>query len=153
MIPMAEFGDYDYCDRNYGCGPTARRPETARQMGNVRIGDGFKYRGRGYVQMTWHNNYLHAGAICGVDLVGNPDLALDYDIAAKVMFAGMTDAKIIFEDFSDDKNFSFTGRSLEDYFHGQTEDWYNARRIINGLSGAQQIADDAQEFYDALEYA
>lgn len=153
MMPISERGGYDYCERMYGCGPTARRPDTARRMGNVRIGDGYKYRGRGYVQMTWHDNYMHAGAICGVDLVGNPDLAMQPDIAAKVMFAGMTDAKIIFEDFSDDKNFSFTGRSLEDYFHGATADWYNARRIINGTSGAQAVADDAREFFAALSYA
>lgn len=151
MQPIAERGGYDYCERNYG--PNGRRPDTARKMGNVHAGDGYKYRGRGDVQMTWHNNYKHAGDIIGVDLVGNPDLAMQPDIAAKIMFAGMTDVNIVFENFHDDQNFSFTGRSLEDYFNETTEDWYNARRIINGTDHAQMIADTAQDFNDNLEYS
>lgn len=150
MLPISERGGYDYCERNYG--PNGRRPETARRMGNVHPGDGYKYRGRGYEQMTWHNNYLNASQITGVDLVNNPDLAMQPDIAALIMFAGMTDAKIIFEDKHDDKNFSFTGRTLEDYFNDDTEDWYNARRIINGTDHAQMIAETAQDFFAALAY-
>ncbi len=151
MQPISELGGYDYCERMYG--PFGRRPNTARQMGNTHMGDGYKYRGRGYVQMTWHNNYLHAGAIIGVDLVGNPDLAMQPDIAAKVMFAGMTDAKIIFDDFSDDQNFTFTGRSLEDCFSDRVDDPYNARRIINGTDHASLIADTHGDFLAALSYA
>jgi len=151
MLPIAEFGGYDYCERMYG--PGGPRGDTARKMGNIHVGDGFKYRGRGYVQMTWQLNYLHASHIVGVDLVANPDLAMDKDIAAKVMFAGMTDAKIIFEDFSDDQNFTFTGKSLEDYFHGDTADWVGARRIINGTDHALVIAQTAWDFHAALEYA
>lgn len=150
MQPIAEIGGYDYCERMYG--PNGRRPDTARAMGNIHPGDGFKYRGRGYVQCTWHNNYLHAGAICGVDLVSNPDLAMQAPIAAKIMFAGMTDEKIIFENFSDDQNFSFTGRVLEDYFNDTTEDWINARRIINGTDHAAMIAETAKDFFAALAY-
>lgn len=150
MLPIAEKGGYDYCERNYG--PNGRRPETARRMGNIHPGDGYKYRGRGYPQMTWHDNYLHASQITGEDLVNHPDLALRPDIAAKVMFAGMTDARVVFEDFSDDKNFSFTGRSLEDYFNDDVEDPYNARRIINGLDHAQAIADTYEDFRQALSY-
>jgi putative chitinase len=150
MQPIAERGGYDYCERNYG--PNGRRPDTARRMGNVHAGDGYKYRGRGDVQMTWHNNYERASEITGVDLVNNPDLAMMPDIAAQIMFAGMTDARVIFEDFNDDKNFSFTGRTLEDYFNDNTEDWYNARRIINGTDHAQMIAETAQDFFAALAY-
>lgn len=150
MQPIAELGGYDYCERMYG--PLGRRPDTAKQMGNIHPGDGFKYRGRGYVQMTWHNNYANAGAICGVDLVADPDLALQPAIAAKIMFAGMTNEKIIFENFSDDKNFSFTGRVLENYFNDTTEDWINARRIINGTDHAVMIADTAADFFAALAY-
>jgi putative chitinase len=150
MLPIGERGGYDYCERMYG--PDGRRPETARKMGNIHIGDGFKYRGRGYVQMTWCINYRHAGEITGVNLVGNPDLAMRPDIAAKVMFAGMTDARVIFQDFSDDRNFTFTGRSLEDYFNDDVEDPYNARRIINGTDHAQVIADTYEDFLPALAY-
>jgi hypothetical protein len=150
MQPIKEYGGYDYFERMYG--PNGRRPDTARRMGNVNPGDGAKYCGRGFVQNTWHNNYKRAGELTGVDLVNNPDLAMQPDIAAKIMFAGMTDAKIIFEDFSDDQNFSFTGKTLEDYFNDTTEDWYNARRIINGTQAAAMIAETAKDFYAALDY-
>jgi len=152
MQPIKEYGGYEYFERMYGCGPTARNPQRARRMGNIRIGDGAKYCGRGYIQNTWHDNYKRGGEVVGEDLVNNPDLAMDKDIAAKLMFAGMTDAKIIFQDFSDDKNFTFTGKSLEDYFNDTTEDPYNARRIVNGLDHAQMIADDYEDFKDTLVY-
>lgn len=150
MIPISELGGYDYCERMYG--PNGRRPATARAMGNIHPGDGYKYRGRGYVQITWHNNYLRAGRLIGVNLAANPDLALQFPIAAKIMFAGMTDAEIIFDDFEDDQNFSFTGRTLEDYFNETTDDPYNARRIINGTQAAAMIAETHRDFLGALAY-
>lgn len=150
MQPIKEFGGYEYFERNYG--PNGRRPETARRMGNTNTGDGAKYCGRGFVQLTWKINYHNAGLLIGVDLVANPDLAMDCENAAKIMFAGMTEASIIFEDFTDTTGFSFTGKTLEDYFNGSTEDWINARRIINGTDHAYMIAEDAKDFHSALEY-
>lgn len=150
MKPISEYGGYNYCERMYG--PFGKRPATARRMGNVNRGDGYKYRGRGYVQITWANNYRRAGRLIGVDLYSNPDLALRPDIAAKIMFAGMTDAEIIFDDFQDDQNFSFTGRTLEDYFNDRTDDPYNARRIINALDKAALIAETHRDFLGALAY-
>jgi len=148
MQPIKEYGGYEYFERMYG--PEGRRPDTARAMGNVNPGDGAKYCGRGFVQLTWQINYKHAARITGADLVNNPDLAMEPKIAAEVMFAGMTDARIIFEDFSDTENFTFTGKSLEDYFSDTTEDWINARRIINGTQAAMTIAQTARDFNDAL---
>jgi putative chitinase len=148
MQPIKEYGSYDYFENMYG--PNGRRPEVARSMGNVNPGDGAKFCGRGYVQNTWANNYKRGGKLVGVDLYNNPDLAMRPDIAAKLMFAGMTDREMIFEDFSDDQNFSFTGKSLEDYFNDTTEDWYNARRIINGTQAAALIAETAENFFAAL---
>jgi putative chitinase len=150
MQPIPERGSIAYFTSMYDI--QGRRPDTARRMGNIHPGDGAKFRGRGYVQITWHDNYLHGGQIVGEDLVNNPDLALRKDIAAKLMFAGMTDEKIIFEDFSDTKNFTFTGKSLEDYFNDTTEDWINARRIINGTDHAVMIAETSKKFYEHLDY-
>jgi putative chitinase len=150
MLPIKEYGTYDYFERMYG--PNGKRPAVARQMGNTRPGDGALFCGRGYAQMTWANNYKRAGKLVGVDLYRNPDLAMQPDIAAKILFAGMTDAEIIFEDFHDDQNFSFTGRTLEDYFNDMREDWYNARRIINGTDHAVMIAETAKDFFAALAY-
>ena len=52
--------------------------------GSVSSGDGYKYRGRGFNQLTGINNYKKYGDRVGEDLVGNPDKANDRDIAAKI---------------------------------------------------------------------
>jgi len=99
--------------------------------------DGKVYYGRGYVQLTWRSNYEAMSKVVGEDLVADPDLALQPDIAAKVMFYGM-------------EHGSFTGKKLADYFDGAKSDWLHARRIINGMDRAAQIALYAREFYQAL---
>lgn len=43
--------------------------------------------GRGYVQLTWESNYRLYGALLGVDLVSEPDLALAPAVAADVLAA------------------------------------------------------------------
>jgi len=54
------------------------------RMGNGPNG-GALYKGRGFIQLTGYNNYRDIGAAIGVDLVNNPDLALDPAIAAKIL--------------------------------------------------------------------
>jgi hypothetical protein len=53
-------------------------------MGNTEEGDGYKYRGRGYIQLTGKNAYRDYSKVAGIDLVKNPDALLQPDIAAKV---------------------------------------------------------------------
>jgi predicted chitinase len=54
------------------------------RMGNKQEGDGFKYRGRGFIQLTGRDNYAKAGKDIGIDLLGNPDLASQPETAAKI---------------------------------------------------------------------
>ena len=61
--------------------------EGREDLGNTEPGDGVKYKGRGYIQLTGRANYEHYGNKLGVDLVGDPDLAKKPDIAAKVAVA------------------------------------------------------------------
>jgi putative chitinase len=55
--------------------------------GNEASGDGWRYRGSGYKQLTGRSNYRAIGQIVGIDLESNPDQARDPVAAAKVAFA------------------------------------------------------------------
>jgi predicted chitinase len=56
----------------------------ARNLGNTEPGDGWRYHGRGYVQLTGRDNYERIGQALGIDLVNKPDLAADREIAARI---------------------------------------------------------------------
>lgn len=53
-------------------------------LGNVIAGDGRRYKGRGFIQITGRANYRAYGDALGIDLISNPDLALDPGVAAQV---------------------------------------------------------------------
>lgn len=103
------------------------------------------YYGRGHVQLTWAENYKRMGNLLGIPLYKNPDLALDFDISAKILVEGMMRGK--------SNKGDFTGKSLEQYFHATFDDPIGARRIINGTDKAQLIAQYHHNFMDALEAA
>lgn len=139
MQPIKEYGGPSYLTRMYD--PNGQRPALAKANGNTSPGDGVKYCGRGYVQLTWRNNYRRAGDKIGYPLEGNPDLALRPDIAAIIMRRGMEEGW-------------FTGKAF-DHFLPKTgkadrSAFVNARRIINGADKAGMIADYALRFQDAL---
>jgi len=96
------------------------------------------YYGRGFVQLTWIQNYQKAKDELGVDFVQHPERALELKNAADIMIRGMTGGW-------------FTGRKLADYFADGKTDWINARRIINGTDKARTIAAYAQKFLAAIE--
>ena len=56
----------------------------ANRMGNrdEKSGDGYRFRGSGWLQLTGHDNFYHAGKACGVDFVMNPDLVRQPKYAA-----------------------------------------------------------------------
>lgn len=102
------------------------------------------YYGRGYVQITWYDNYDRFNTILklkgykNIDLINKPEQACTHDIAKHIAIIGMQKGK-------------FTGRRLDDYFDSSKSDWYNARRIINGIDKAVIIKDIAIEFYNELK--
>jgi hypothetical protein len=105
---------------------------------NVR---GLSYLGRGLPQLTHETNYQRMGDLLAVDLVGNPDLALDPLIASKIMFEGMIRGV-------------FTGHKLADYFSDPAHpDPKGARRIINGQERADLVAGYAWQFEQDLRAA
>jgi putative chitinase len=89
---------------------------------------GQTYYGRGYVQLTWRDNYAYATKQLGLkgdaDLEWHAEMALEPQIAADIMFRGMFEGW-----FRSDSN----GRqTLGRYFNDSIEDAYGAREIING---------------------
>jgi hypothetical protein len=128
MQPITEYGPRKYFDKY--------EPNTAigRRLGNARPGDGYLFRGRGYVQITGRANYLRASQKLGVDLIINPDAALNPEVAARILVKGCSDGW-------------FTGKKLSDY-----SDYVNMRRVVNGTDRAEQIAGYAREFEKALRF-
>ena len=61
--------------------------EGSKILGNTQPGDGKRYKGRGYIQLTGRWNYGHYGKMVGVDLIKNPELAADPKVAADVAIA------------------------------------------------------------------
>lgn len=139
--PITEYGSVSYFNKyDPVLADTATRRATAKANGNTARGDGYKYRGRGYVQITWKNNYKRLGDALGYDLVNNPDNALDPVVAYKIMSYGM-------------RNGIFTGKKLSDYIGTTSADYYNARRIINGTDRADTIRGYADKFEKILNTA
>jgi predicted chitinase len=56
----------------------------AKTLGNTKKGDGARYKGRGYIQLTGKYNYKRAGQALGLDLVNKPELVEKPEVAAKV---------------------------------------------------------------------
>ena len=92
--------------------------------------------GRGYVQLTWDDNYERADEALGLNgaLLKDFNLAMQPTIAAKILVRGCSEGW-------------FTGKKLADYLPG---DYRGARRVVNGLDKADLIAGYAREFEAAL---
>lgn len=115
MTPMKEFGGERY----------------------LRSKPYWPYFGRGFVQLTWRQNYAKQSQRLGIDLVKNPDLVLGVETAADIAVHGM-------------KFGTFTGKKLSDYITANKTDFPNARRIINGTDKMALIASYAHKFAQCL---
>jgi hypothetical protein len=99
------------------------------------------FYGRGYVQLTWWENYAKAGVNQGAGLayLTNPKLVMEPATAYAIMTLGMRTGK----------GFA-NGHKLSDYISGTECDYVGARHMVNGTDCAQQIAGIAQVFEDIL---
>ena len=133
--PITEKGPKSYFDK-YNAGTAL-----GKQLGNTVSGDGYLYRGRGYVQITGRANYQSLGTKLGLsgddDLVLHPDNALHPGVAYGIMSYGM-------------RHGTFTGKKLADYINAKGADYKQARRIINGLDKADLIQGYATNFEAVL---
>ena len=122
MQPIYELGHPAYFNK-YESGT-----KIGAQLGNTHSGDGYRFRGRGLVQITGRDNYRKFG------IETTPDDALKVDVALRILIEGCTKGM-------------FTGKALKDYLPG---DYVNARRVINGTDKASLIADYAALFAAAI---
>lgn len=99
--------------------------------------NGKRYYGRGFIQLTHYSNYDKMGKRLGVDLARKPELALDTAISARIAVIGCMEGL-------------FTGAGLPRYFTQTKEDWINARRVVNGLDKAIEIAGYGRRFLEAM---
>lgn len=132
MEPITEYGSSSYFDK-YEPGTSI-----GDTLGNTEPGDGEKYKGRGYVMITGRANYQKAEDELGWQLIDQPELACEREIARQIMRRGC------FEGW-------FTGKKFQDYIEGPLKDYYNCRRVINGTDCADMIAGYAEQFEEALE--
>lgn len=137
MQPIKEYGSTSYFDKRYGPPPVGKNPGLAKTLGNTQQGDGSRYCGRGFVQLTGRRNYTDWKQRLNVDLLNNPGLLLTLAPSIRILFEGSIKG-------------TFTGRRLDQYFNPTTADWKNARRIINRLDKAELIAGYAKNFYAAI---
>ena len=86
--------------------------EGRKDLGNTQIGDGKRFKGRGYIQLTGRNNYTRYGLILGIDLVNNPTQALEINTSAKILSIYFKENNV--------------------YKACETQDWQRVRTLVNG---------------------
>ena len=112
FVPGEEHGSAAYFARYDG----------RADLGNTQPGDGARYRGRGFIQLTGRANYRDYGQALDVDLEGHPELALQAPIAAKILAR------------------YFKVRRVDAACNAR--DWTLARRLVNGgLNGYPRFLD------------
>src|SRR5690625_1504815 len=93
--------------------------EGRRDLGNIKPGDGVRFKGRGLIQLTGRANYVRFGAMLGRDLVGNPEAAAEPVLSLEIACAYWDD------------------RALNS--HADRDDLIAVTRAING--GTNGLAD------------
>lgn len=102
FMPINEYGGPSYWARYNG----------RTDLGNVRPGDGVRYHGRGFIQLTGRHNYRTYGRAIGVDLERNPNKALNPKVAAEVLIE------------------YFKSHGIPD--KARQGNWYGVRTAVNG---------------------
>lgn len=100
----------------------------------------YPWHGRGFVQLTHEKNYIRLGKRLGLDLTTDPTKVMEPEVSAKILVVGSREGL-------------FTGKRLSSYLRPGAPDYLNARRVINGLDAAREIAALAKDYEFALSPA
>lgn len=101
----------------------------AENLGNVEPGDGWRYRGRGVIQLTGRANYEACAADTGLDIVHHPDL-LATDAAA-----GVESALWFWSRYVPGRDIKSTTRQVNGGYHGLDDRVERFRRALKALEG------------------
>lgn len=111
-LPVAERGKVLF-ERVYG---PEKSPRKARDLGNTKPGDGYMYRGRGFLQITGRSAYREMGQRIGIDLEAEPDRAGD-PIGALMTAAAFWDSRKL-NTFADQNNIEIITKRINGGHNG-----------------------------------
>lgn len=114
------------------------RYEGRKDLGNTQSGDGTRFKGRGYVQLTGRRNYSAYAGITGIELVKLPVILMNWPaLSVFVLVDGM-------------QRGVYTGRRLDEFVNDSRQDFHNARQVVNDHDCEQKIADQANDWLSSL---
>jgi predicted chitinase len=121
--PINEFGGPAYFTRHY---------ENRPSLGNIHPGDGVRYHGRGFIQLTGRANYRSYGRKLGIPLEEHPEQALTPTVAARILGRYFKDRKIA--------------------RNARKRDWHEVRYKVNGgLNGWERFSSCVTRLERALD--
>lgn len=104
--------------------------ENRKDLGNTEKGDGVRFKGRGYIQLTGRSNYALFGQKIGLDLISNPDLALDIEVGAKILAHYFKDRGVVEACLA--------------------KDWLRVRKLINGVNPSTGLPNGWVDFQNVI---
>lgn len=108
-----------YMEEIWGPTDVQKRYEGRKDLGNTQPGDGFRYKGRGPIQLTGRTNYQKAGKVLGLDLEGHPEQAATPEVGFRV--AGWYWTKHNLNALADAKNFDGITRAINGGLTGKPD--------------------------------
>ena len=120
-------------------------------LGNNEVGDGIKFKGRGYVQITGRGNYTKFSDVTGKDLINNPELVMEPNLAAFILVYGMKNGSFIPDNKLDKFAYNYSPEEPE-VIDGIAKagdraiNFIMARGIVNGNDQAMLINNYAREY-------
>lgn len=100
--------------------------EGRKDLGNVKPGDGKRYKGRGPIQLTGRANYAKYGKLLGLDLEGSPELASAANVGLRIAGAYWQQNKL--NALADAGKFDAITKKINGGYNGKADrDKYYAR--------------------------
>ena len=128
-----ESGQFRYLEE-FGSGDKYNGRE---DLGNVEAGDGPKFKGRGFIQITGRENYRIYGKKLNVDLINNPTLASDKKIGAELAVLYFKQKGLI--SLSEKADFKEVTRRINGGYNGYADRVKHYKNILNQYEVEVQV--------------